>query len=113
MQVPDAKVVMTSLEDPAAGLVPVAVIYDAQQVEIVEDLDADPAGVLSIRQAVADRHPMVAAECDGEPTCFWCGVTRSALDLFTRGDRRFGEDHAADCLWRRARGRVVYARGTG
>ena len=40
LQVPDAEVVMQSLEDSAAGLVPVAIVYDTHQVEIVEDMDA-------------------------------------------------------------------------
>lgn len=41
MQVPEAEVVMMSLEEPAAGLVPVAIIYDEKQVEIIEDMDAE------------------------------------------------------------------------
>jgi len=41
LSVPEADVVMQSFEDPAAGLVPVAVLYDDKQVEILEDMDAD------------------------------------------------------------------------
>jgi len=41
LQVPEADVVMQSFEDPAAGLVPVAILYDDKQVEILEDMDVE------------------------------------------------------------------------
>lgn len=38
---PDAEIEMRSLEDPDVGLVPIAIIYDKNHVEIVEDMDSE------------------------------------------------------------------------